>query len=170
MCLIKVAHRRDSGEFVRFTAEDGGDEEEEDTFGHDHGGGSGPPQLNQPMQQGYNRPRFGELMSMVSDLTRVVSPASAHSSSSSTTTEWVHGSGFPMMSGSSPSPSSSSASDPILGSGSWVGHKRGREQETGVGVGASAGGSSQLIQDVTRHYRTIGSQGESSSGAIPLQI
>lgn len=154
-----MAHRRGSGEFSRFTA----DEEEKDTIGHD-GGSSGPPQLNQPVQQqGYNR--FGELMTMVSDLTRVVSPATVHSSS--TTTEWVQRSGFPLMSGSSsPSPLSSSASDPILGSGSWVGHKRGREPESGVG--ASASGSSNLIQDVTRLYTTIGSQGESSSGAITL--
>lgn len=180
MCLQTVAHQRGSGEFIRFGGGgDGGDEEH--ASGHD-GGSSGTSQsigFNQMMEQGevtmqgsssmvsgYSRAR--EFTEMVSALTHVVSGSGQRSS------EWVQRSGFPMMSGfghvSSSSPhsslssftaSSSATSGPALVSGSWVGHKRGREEESGA--------SYQLMQQgAPRLFRNIGdfrvpTQGESSS-------
>ncbi|XP_061345125.1 ethylene-responsive transcription factor ABR1-like [Gastrolobium bilobum] len=175
MCLLKVAHQRGSGEFVRFTAEHGGgDEEVEDTFGQD----DGPSQslgFSEPVQQGEVASMPGHVVSghtRAREMTAATVSAPPHVLSSGygqTHREWVQRSGFPMMSGfmhvSSPRLSSSSSGS-LLGSGSgsssWVGHKRGREDESGVG------GSSQLIQDVTRLYTNIGdlglpSQGQSSS-------
>lgn len=191
MCLPTVAHQGGSGEFTRFTAEHGGDEEAEATF-RQGGGGSGtsssssigPPPQPQPL--GFGEPsggvamQGGELTGMVSELTQLVSGHAAN------TQWWGHqGSGFPPMSGSVPFPSYSSPHDlssssgallgspsAASGSPSWVGHKRGREQEAS-GSGAS---SHELVQDVSRLYGTIGDfrvpssqgQGESSSGAIGL--
>lgn len=186
MCLQTVAHQRGSGEFIRFGGGSGGgdDGDEEHASGHD-GGSSGTSQslgFNQMMEQGevamqgsssmvsgYSRAR--EFTEMVSALTHVVSGSGQRSS------EWVQRSGFPMMSGfghvSSSSPhssmssftSSSATSGPALVSGSWVGHKRGREEVSGA--------SYQLMQQPapTRLFRNIGdfrvpTQGESSSGAV----
>ncbi|KAJ7974030.1 Ethylene-responsive transcription factor [Quillaja saponaria] len=133
---------------------------------------------NQPIQQGevtmpeqmlagYSRGM--ELTAMVSALTHVVSGQRRGS-------EWVYGSGLPVMSGfgqasSQRLPGYSSNSGSGLGSvsfgsgsgsGSWVGQKRGREEEVG---GATA---TQLTEPVQRVYRGFGDfraspQAESSS-------
>ncbi|XP_028767952.1 ethylene-responsive transcription factor ERF110-like isoform X2 [Neltuma alba] len=88
--------------------------------------------------------RAGELSAMVSALTHVVSSGS---SGHRDTNEWLQGiSGFPMMSPfghvSSPrlSPSSSS-SGPLMGSasGSWLGQKRGRQEEEEAAFKAAIG-------------------------------
>ncbi|XP_061353873.1 ethylene-responsive transcription factor ABR1-like [Gastrolobium bilobum] len=183
MSLLTVAHQRGSGEFLKFTAQqgggDGGDGDEEHPYGHDGGssGGSESQGLNQviqqgevamqgPMVSGYGRAR--ELNEMVSALTHVVS------GSGQSGAEWFQGSGFPLTSSfghssltprlSSFSSSSSSTSGLNLPSGSWVGQKRGREEESGA--------SHQLIQQsVPRLFRNIGdfwlpSQVESSSSSV----
>ncbi|CAL0320504.1 unnamed protein product [Lupinus luteus] len=130
MCFITVAHQSGSG---RLTEEHGSDEEVEESF---------EAALKEQ----------GDLSAIVSGLTRVVSTPSASAQSSI-----VQGSGFPMMSPSSSSSSSSSYScSSLLGS---VGHKRGREHESSVGVGAGA--SSHFIHHGTRFSTT--SQPESSS-------
>ncbi|CAL0303007.1 unnamed protein product [Lupinus luteus] len=137
---------------------------------------SGSLGLNQVMEQeedrmqdssvvsGYSSPR--DFTEMVSTLTHVVSGSRQGDS------EWiqVQGSGgFPTMSGfghvspSSPSILSSFSSRSALVSGSWVGNKRRRGEESGA--------PHQLMQqDDPRHFRTIGdfrvpTQGESSSEA-----
>lgn len=185
MCLITVAHQRGSGKFVRFTAaEHGGDEEEEDGLRQDGIGGSGSSSgsrgLSQPVQTGEvvgaaAMPCFP----LVSAPTHMVSSGlgQAH-------TEWAQRSGFPLMSGfvhASPPPLYSSTSGPLFGSapspasgsgsGSWIGHKRGREDDESR---SGSGASSQLLQDVTTLHRNIGdfrvpshshSQGQSSSSS-----
>ena len=185
MCLLTtVAQQKGSGEFIRFTAAqrrgggdgDGGDEE--------HGGGdggsiSGPYQplgVNQgevAMQgSGHNSAR--EFTEMVSALTHVVSSGSGGQSG----TEWFSS---PVMSGFghvSSLSSFTSSSGPALASGSssWVGHKRGREEQEMIVGGASSQSRHHLVQQAvpTRLFRNVGdftvppSQGESSSGAIAL--
>lgn len=175
--LITVAHQRDSDELTRFTGQ--------------HGGGGGGDDgcsrasqsvdlLNQAMQQGEGVTMQGGSSSLVSgynnraiELTEMVS-ALRHVASSGSS-EWIQGgnSGFPVI-------SSSSSSSAI--SGSWIGHKRGREEEM------SSGSSHQFIQQqqqqqeqaFPRFFRsTVGefmvpSQLESSSsissGATPSTI
>ncbi|OIV98882.1 hypothetical protein TanjilG_20909 [Lupinus angustifolius] len=141
MCLLQtVAHQSSSGEFIRFT---GGDDEHGEG---DDGGSSRTSEslgFNQVMEQGevamqgssvasgYSRER--EYTEMVSALTHVVSGSGQRRS------KWVqiHGSG---VSSSNPS---------TLSSGSWVGHKRGRGEESSA--------SNQLMQQaVPRNFRTIG--------------
>ncbi|XP_019451082.1 PREDICTED: ethylene-responsive transcription factor ABR1-like isoform X2 [Lupinus angustifolius] len=157
MCFQTVAHQRGSGEFIRFTGGEGSGGSDEK-----HGGGSSRTpeslELNQVMEQ-------GEVSMQGSSMTHVASRSSPRG------TEWVQvqrSSGFPMMSGfghvvsSSPSTLSSFYSGSGLVSGSWVGHKRGREEE-------SSGSSYQLMQQADpKHFRPIGdfripTQGESSS-------
>ena len=85
--------------------------------------------MTDPVFSGYSRTR--ELTEIVSALTHVVS------GSGQGTTKWVPGSSFPLTSGivqaSSPhlSPLSSSSVH-VFGSGSvsWVGQKRGREDDS----------------------------------------
>lgn len=175
MSLLTVAYQRGSGEFIRFTADDGGEGE----YGHGHGDGSGGSpgfNFNQGMQQqgevtmqggslvsGYNR-GDPELRQMVSALTHVVSSGSDQRS-----TEWMQQSGYPMMSGFGHAPSLSrlssfSSSPPSSG----VGQKRGREEQE-----TNTSSSHNLMQQQTapRLFRTtvpdfvLPSQGDSSSGA-----
>ncbi|CAL0333333.1 unnamed protein product [Lupinus luteus] len=176
MCFQTVAHRRGSGEFIRFTGGDGGGGSDKKHGGGHDGGSSRTPEslgLKQVMEQGevsmqgssmasgYSMGR--ESTEMVSSLTHVASGS-----------EWVQvqgSSGFPMMSGfghvvsSSPGTLSSFYSGSGLVSGSWVGHKRGREEE-------SSSGSYQLMQQADpKHFRAIGdfrvpTQGESSSSSV----
>lgn len=172
--LANVAHNRESGEFIRFTVEPGGDEEEafhgqsqsqSQSVGLDEATSLREEEVARTtlmaesvepvFSSGYNRER--EMRAMVSALTRVVSSGSGQRS-----TEWVQGiRGFPpMMSGfeqlSSPplsASASASSSSPVL-LGSVSGHKRGRQEEEEALYGA--------IGDLTAP-----SQGESSSsGAI----
>lgn len=187
MCFPTVAHQRGSSEFVKFTAEQhGGDEEAEDTSRQGDGDGSGSSGPSSSHQFQLVQQQQGKV---AMPGPQVSVPTQAH-------TEWVPRSGFPLMSrfvldhhgpssprlySSSSSSSSSSVSGPLLGfsatssaSGSWVGHKRGREDETG------AASSSQLLQDVT--LRNIGdfrvpsqqsqpqssSSGANDSFALPL--
>ncbi|KAK7279809.1 hypothetical protein RJT34_24867 [Clitoria ternatea] len=138
MCLLTVAHQGGSGsgsgsrKFVRFTAEQGGDD---DTFRQESGSSGGS------QSQGFTEREVAMQGGHVSVPTHFVS-----SSSVTTNTEWVPGSGFPMMSGfiSAPSP-------PPLGSSSssWVGHKRAREDDTTTPSGSS---SHHFIQDATTLY------------------
>ncbi|KAI9098392.1 hypothetical protein K1719_025017 [Acacia pycnantha] len=75
--------------------------------------------------------RAGELSAMVSALTHVVSSGSS-GHNRYTNNEWLQGiSGFPMMSSSPRLSPSSSSSGPFMASasGSWVGQKRGRQEE-----------------------------------------
>ncbi|XP_027359373.1 ethylene-responsive transcription factor ABR1-like [Abrus precatorius] len=170
MSLLTVAHQSGSGEYTRFTGRrGGGDDDEEYGYGHDGdgGGSSGVSESLGFSNQGVNVSGYDvdpELKEMVSALTHVVSSGPGQRNS----TEWVQESGFPMMSGfghasslsrlsSFPSSSSSSAS--------WVGHKRGREEE-------ESGSSHHLMQHQGAHrlFRSIGdfmvpSQGDSSSVA-----
>ncbi|TKY51437.1 regulation of transcription [Spatholobus suberectus] len=128
-CLVKsvhtyfltVAHQRGLGSGSgKLAAEQGGDEEAEDTLGQEYGSSEGT---------------LGSV------------PRHEVSPSASAQTEWVPASSFPMMSrfmhvssSSSSSGLSSSSGPALLGPASgWVGHKRAREDDTG----ASAGGSSQ---------------------------
>ncbi|XP_057424699.1 ethylene-responsive transcription factor ABR1-like [Lotus japonicus] len=181
MCFPTVAHQRGSSEFVRFTAEQhGGDEETEGSSRQGDGDGSGG--------SGSSGPSSSQFQLVQQQQGKVAMPGPQVSVPTQAHTEWVPRSGFPLMSrfvldhhgpssprlySSSSSSSSSSVSGPLLGfsatssaSGSWVGHKRGRE-ETG------AGSSSQLLQDVTAPNRNIGdfrvpsqqSQPQSSSSA-----
>ncbi|BAU01996.1 hypothetical protein VIGAN_11139400 [Vigna angularis var. angularis] len=178
MSLLTVAYQRGSGEFIRFTADDGG--EGEHGYGHDGGsGGSAGFNFNQGMLQqqgevtmqggslvsGYNR-GDPELRQMVSALTHVVSSGSDQRS-----TEWMQQSGYPMMSGFAHAPSlsrlSSFSSSPSPSSGpSGVGQKRGREEQE-----TNTSSSHNLMQQQTapRLFRTtladfmLPSQGDSSS-------
>lgn len=155
MCFPTVAHQRGSSEFVKFTAEQhGGDEETEGSSRQGDGDGSGG--------SGSSGPSSSHQFQLVQQQQgKVAMPGPQVSVPTQAHTEWVPRSGFPLMSRfvldhHGPSSSSSSVSGPLLGfsatssaSGSWVGHKRGRE-ETG------AGSSSQLLQDVTAPNRNIG--------------
>jgi len=179
MSLLTVAYQRGSGEFIRFTADNGGGDDGGDG---EYGGGSGGSSgfsLNQGMQQqgevamqggslvsGYNR-GDPELREMVSALTHVVSSGSGPRS-----TEWMQQSGYSMMSGFGHAPSLSplsSFSSPSPSSGpSGVGQKRGREEQD-----TNSSSSHNLMQQQTapRLFRTVRdfmlpSQGDSSSGAI----
>ncbi|KAI4346530.1 hypothetical protein L6164_007419 [Bauhinia variegata] len=143
MCLQTVAHPRGSSEFGRFTLRhgttSGGDEE--DTQGQDGISGLAPSLgFEQLLQQG----------------------------SGQRENERVQGSGFPMTSSfghlSSPSlscysPNSASVLESASASGSWIGQKRVREEESDA---------SQLIEPAPRLYRAVGDfrvpqPGESSS-------
>ncbi|KAK7277405.1 hypothetical protein RIF29_18557 [Crotalaria pallida] len=168
MCLPTVAHQRGSSEFIRFTGGDGS--------GSGDGGSSRTSEslgLNQMIEQGEVTmqsssmvagfsSRGREFTEMVSALTHVVS-GSGSSGSGQRGTEWVQrSSDFPMMSGFGRYVSSSTplSSGSALVSGSFVGHKRRREEESGASI--------QLMQQAApRHFRNIGGfrtqQGESSS-------
>lgn len=146
MCFPTVAHQRGSSEFVKFTAEQhGGDEEAEDTSRQGDGDGSGSSGPSSSHQFQLVQQQQGKV---AMPGPQVSVPTQAH-------TEWVPRSGFPLMSrfvldhhGPSSPRLYSSSSSTSSASGSWVGHKRGREDETG------AASSSQLLQDVT--LRNIG--------------
>ncbi|XP_019420483.1 PREDICTED: ethylene-responsive transcription factor ABR1-like isoform X2 [Lupinus angustifolius] len=145
MCLETVAHH--------------GDDE--------HDGVSSRTSGSQGMNQVMEQEEVTMLdSSVVSTLTNVVS-GSRHGGS-----EWVQvqgSGGSPLMSGfghaspSSPSTLSSFPSRSALVSGSWVGNKRRRDEESGAP-------HQFMQQDDPRHFRTIGDfrvpkQGESSSAA-----
>jgi len=152
-----VAQQRDLGKLVRLKEEHAGDEKEEEASG----------------SHGLNQQQYGEVaMScpMVSAPTHVLGQAQ---------NEWVQvqqGSGyFPMMSGfvpvssSSNSPRMYSSSAALLGSSSWVGHKRVREDglhESDVAVGGSSQQDMRNIAD----FRLPSSHGNSSSGTILLSF
>ena len=115
--------------------------------------------MTDPVFSGYGRTR--DSVEMVSALTHVVS------GSGQRTIEWVPGSGFPVTSGlmqaSSPRLSPLwSSSGHVFGSGSssWVGQKRGREEDSG-------GSSSQLIEAVLRVHRACHGNSQKFLSLIP---
>ncbi|XP_054786253.1 ethylene-responsive transcription factor ABR1-like, partial [Prosopis cineraria] len=159
ICLLTVAHHRGSGEFVRFTAEQGGGEGNTDHRQSQSVRFNEAEELAittttaepvEPVVSGYGR--AGELSAMVSALTHVVASGS---SGQRDTNEWIQGiSGFPVMSSfghvSSPrlSPSSSS-SRTVMGSasGSWVRQKRGRQEEEEAAYKAAIGDFAAPLQN-----------------------
>ena len=139
---------------MRFKEEHGGDEKEEEASG----------------SHGLNQQQYGE----VAMSGPMVSAPTQHGLGQAQN-EWVQvqqGSGyFPMLSGfvpvssSSNSPRMYSSSAALLGSSSWVGHKRVRED----GLHKSdddVGGSSQQDMRNIADFRLPSSQGNSSSGTI----
>ncbi|XVF64329.1 hypothetical protein PTKIN_Ptkin09bG0160300 [Pterospermum kingtungense] len=179
MCLLnKVAHQRESGEYVRFPpVGDGGteqqqEEEEEDSYSQEiRSQLSQFRQPNQPvMMQHRNQAEmfFGsqsqatEMSAMVSALTHVVSGQRAAA-------DWGYGANLAAMVSStfgpthSASAASPSGSGSASGSGLWIGQKRGREEE---------GTATQLIESVPRVQRAFpdfrGSHADLSSGATTV--
>ncbi|KAL7245857.1 hypothetical protein ACSBR2_001063 [Camellia fascicularis] len=129
MCLSKVANPGDTGEFVRFPASETTDE------GGPYYHQAQPQEEEEQQQQttmfsGYSRPR--EESAVVTALTHVVSGGRPGERGyrpelrGAATTSFVGGSGIYSPSNSA-SPGYSSSS-----SGSWVGQKRGREEEISV--------------------------------------
>ncbi|XAR48648.1 hypothetical protein NMG60_11031535 [Bertholletia excelsa] len=145
MCLLKVADPRDSGEFIRFTETDTSTDEEE-TRRQEAAAAT-------QMLSGYGSSR--EMSAMVSALTRVVSGqrsgpvAYRPDPSGAMTASFASG----IYSSNSPSSPYSSSS-----SGSWVGQKRGREEE-------NVSQYPEQIQRVHGRFNTdfTASRGESSS-------
>lgn len=149
-----MAQQRDTGKFARLKEEEhGGDEKEEEASG----------------SHGLNQQQYGE----VAMSCPMVSAPTQHGLGQAQN-EWVQvqqGSGyFPMMSGfvpvssSSNSPRMYSSSAALLGSSSWVGHKRVRED--GLHNDDAVGGSSQQDMRNIADFRLPFSQGNSSSGTI----
>jgi hypothetical protein len=146
---IKVANQRDLGKFVRLKEEHGGDKEKEEEEEEKEASGS----------HGLNKQQYGLGQAQ---------------------NEWVQvqqGSGYypMMMSGfvpvSSREPEETRTKPPHIyssGSSSWVGHKRGREDDDAVGVGVSS--SHQDMNTIHRNiadFRLPTSQGNSlSSGSF----
>nr|AUY63106.1 AP2/ERF transcription factor [Panax notoginseng] len=126
MCMIKVANSRDSGEFIRFPAEDTTEE-----------GGIGrtqPPPEAAPMYMGYSH--SGEMSAMVTALTHVVSGQRSDdltyyspelSGGSMVSFGSGNGGGSGIYTPNSPS-SGYSSSIP----GSWAGQKKTRNEESSV--------------------------------------
>lgn len=172
MSLLTVADPRGSSQYLRIPASDGGadnQEEIESKLAHLQ-----PPEHRRTetessavMFPGFSQ--GGEMTEMVSALTHVVSGQSGGG-------DWGYGVGFGGMVTSSPrflhpatssvsspptvySPSSYSSTASPSGSGSssglWIGHKRGREEDTA--------GASQLLESVPRVYRIP--RGDLASGA-----
>lgn len=146
-----MAQQRDTGKFARLKEEEhGGDEKEEEASG----------------SHGLNQQQYGE----VAMSCPMVSAPTQHGLGQAQN-EWVQvqqGSGyFPMMSGfvpvssSSNSPRMYSSSAALLGSSSWVGHKRVRED--GLHNDDAVGGSSQQDMRNIADFRLPFSQGNSSS-------
>ncbi|KAK7380518.1 hypothetical protein VNO78_33031 [Psophocarpus tetragonolobus] len=180
MSLLTVAHQRGSGEFIRFTADHGGDGGDgEYGYEHDGDGGGGGVSLglnfSQVMQEGGVTMQGGSLVSgynrgdpesreIVSALTHVVSSGSGQRS-----TEWIQQSGFPMMSGfGQPSSLSRLSSFSSPSATSWVGQKRGREEEESSSSHNMMQQQQQQQQSAPRLFRNIGdftlpSQGDTSS-------
>ncbi|CAL5185405.1 unnamed protein product [Lathyrus oleraceus] len=164
MSLLTVAHQRGSGEFTGFTVKhDGGDHDE----GGNDGGNFNQMQGGSSMVSGYNGDR--ERNEMVSALTHAASSGSYQMGNNN---EWIQRSGFPLISsfGNASSSSSSfyssgsgSSSGLFLPSGSWIGHKREREEE-------SSDSNQFITQTVPKLFRTVmvPSQGqrESSSSSV----
>ncbi|XP_058091072.1 ethylene-responsive transcription factor ABR1-like isoform X2 [Magnolia sinica] len=156
MC-IKVANRRDSGEFVRYPAAE-----------NDGGGGSGNDDddeasrlnttaLMMPPMMFSDYSRTQEMSAMVSALTHVV----AGERPTAATGDWVSNTGSSTTTLVS-SPSSSYSSSSLGGGSGGSGQKRGREEQ-----------SLQLNESVLRFYRGYGNfqnfQGESSSADIATE-
>ncbi|XP_058773385.1 ethylene-responsive transcription factor ABR1-like [Vicia villosa] len=146
MSLLTVAHQRGSGEFTGFTVKRNGED-------HD-GGGNDDRERNE----------------MVSALTHVASSGS--NQMSNTNSEWIQRSSFPLMSSSGNASSSlssfyssgsGSGSGLFVPSGSWIGHKRERDEE-------SSDSNQFVTQNVPKLFRTVmvPSQGqrESSSSSV----
>lgn len=168
MSLLTVAHQRGSGEFTGFTVKhNDGDHDE----GGNDGGNFNQMQGGSSMVSGYNGDR--ERNEMVSALTHV---ASSGSNQMGNNNEWIQRSGFPLISsfGNASSSSSSfyssgsgSSSGLFIPSGSWIGHKREREEE-------SSDSNQFITQTVPKLFRTVmvPSQGQressSSSGKLLL--
>lgn len=171
LLTVALAHQKGSSELLSFTAQHGGGGGGGDGEGRTSGGSvesqslglnqavvrrQGEATMQGSMVSGYNRTR--EQTEMISALTHVASGSG---------NELFQGSGFPMMSGFGQVSSSALSSGSV--SGSWVGNKRGREEEEESSV------SHQYMQQQTipRLFRTtvgnfmVPPPGESSSGATP---
>ncbi|GKV36133.1 hypothetical protein SLEP1_g44300 [Rubroshorea leprosula] len=177
MSLLTVADPRDSSQYLRFPASDGGadnQDEIESKLTHLQ-----PPEHSRTetessagMFPGFSQ--SGEMSEMVSVLTHAMSGQSGAGG------DWGYGAGFGAMVTASPrflhpatssvsspstvySPSSYSSTASPSGSGSstglWIGHKRGREEATA--------GASQLLESVPRVYRIP--HGDLSSGASTVK-
>ncbi|GLT32110.1 hypothetical protein SLA2020_067990 [Shorea laevis] len=178
MSLLTVADPRDSSQYLRFPASDGGADNQDEIE-------SKPTHLQPPehsktetessagMFPGFSQPR--EMSEMVSVLTHVMSGQSGGG-------DWGYGVGFGGMVTPSPRflhPATSSVSSPptvyspspssysstaspsgsVSNSGLWIGYKRGREEDTA--------GASQLLESVPRAYRIP--RGDLSSGASTVK-
>ncbi|XP_057446034.1 ethylene-responsive transcription factor ABR1-like [Lotus japonicus] len=149
LLTVALAHQKGSSELLSFTAQHGGGGDSE---GRTSGGSvesqslglnqavvrrQGEATMQGSMVSGYNRTR--EQTEMISALTQVASGSG---------NELFQGSGFPMMSGFGQVSSSGLSSGSV--SGSWVGNKRGREEEEESSV------SHQYMQQQTipRLFRT----------------
>ncbi|XP_057974858.1 ethylene-responsive transcription factor ABR1-like [Malania oleifera] len=181
MCLLKVADPKDSSQYVRFQAQSGGggggdgQSQDSSSLQYSHVDLSAPPAAPAaappPILVGYGR--AGETSAMVSALTQVVS-------GQGTTGGWAHqaadlggafvpgASAMVMDSPSAPaySPSSSYYASAALASASasWVGQKRGREQESAGQLPES------VIPRVLRGFSELRAspRGESSSSAAAI--
>lgn len=152
MSLLTVAHQRGSGEFTGFTVKRDGEDQD--------GGGNDDRERNE----------------MVSALTHVASSGS--NQMSNTNSEWIQRSSFPLISSSGNASaslssfySSGSGSDSglFVPSGSWIGLKRERDEE-------SSDSNQFVTQNVPKLFRTVmvPSQGQressSSSGTALLLL
>ncbi|KAL5080766.1 hypothetical protein RYX36_009187 [Vicia faba] len=149
MSLLTVAHQRGSGEFTGFTVKRDGED-------HDDGGNDG----GKLMVSGYNGDR--ERNEMVSALAHVASSGSNKMSNANS--EWIQRTSFgntPSSSSSFYSSGSSSSSGLFVPSGSWIGHKRERDEE-------SSDSNQFITQNVPKLFRTVmvPSQGSRESSSL----
>ncbi|KAK6940045.1 AP2/ERF domain [Dillenia turbinata] len=146
MILLNVANPRETDEYARFPSSGGGGEDEREGASK-----QAAEEVNREMLI-MGQSRETEMNAMVRALTRVVS--------SNRLGELV----YSTESGTTPSYGISSSSS---SSGSWIGQKRGREEEISVG-GGSQFGESSVWRSVDRSFgdfRASNPRGESSSGA-----